>query len=86
MAKPRASPVMSSRLAFSSQTWSLGPSAVPVSHRKARTQLARPKSLLPIPYPVARMVQGGMGPKEAAKERSSAAPVGVHSSPGTWLM
>ena len=46
---------MSSMLAFSSVTASLGPSAPPLSsRRKARRQLARGKSLVPQPWPQRR--------------------------------
>ena len=50
MACPSSSPVMSSMLAFSSVTVSLGPAPVSaVSSQKARRQLARGKSLVPQP-------------------------------------
>ena len=54
-----------------------------VSPRKARTQLACSNVFVPIPTPAASTDITGMGPKEAAKWVSKAAPVGVQSSPCT---
>ena len=49
----------------------------------AYTQLGRPKSLVPMPQPTDAGDSAGRGPNAAAKWASSAAPVGVHSSPVT---
>ena len=75
---PISSPVMSSRLQLSSAAESV---LSAVSPSIARTQLVHAKSLVPMPQPVLRSVITGMLPKASAKWRSSAAPVGVHSSP-----
>ena len=70
---------MSSMLQTSSVIWPLDSSRV--LPQKLRTQLAWPKSLVPMPTPICSTVITGMGPKLDAKWASSAAPVGVHSSP-----
>ena len=49
--------------------------------RKQRTQFACSKVFVPVPIPTLWDIMAGMGPKESAKCTSSAAPVGVHSSP-----
>ena len=57
-----------------------------VSPRKARTQLARSKSFLPIPYPIFDVVITGISRNSLTKCFKRAAPVGVQSSPCTWVL
>ena len=78
-AKAMSSAGMSSTVQRSSKTVS---GASCVSPKKARRQLALGKVLLPMPTPTFSKVMGGMAPKAVANSIKSAAPVGVHSSPG----
>ena len=71
---------MSSKLHCSSATvWVF----CALSPKKARTQLGREKTRVPSPYPMPSTVMAGMAQKRRAKWQTSAAPVGVHSSPST---
>ena len=47
------------------------------------TQFGISKSFLPMPYPTRAGVIAGSAPNRVTNRRSSAAPVGVHSSPRT---
>lgn len=82
-AKPTASAVMSSRLQDSS---AISSPVSAVSPRKARMQLARSKSFLPIPYPIFDVVITGISRNSLTKCFKRAAPVGVQSSPCTWVL
>ena len=80
-AKASSSPVMSSTLKSSSQIVPSAAGCASFSPSVARTTFARGKSLRPAPNPTASDFMSGCGPNDVANVFSSAAPVGVQSSP-----